>query len=186
MDLKAVPLKNWLIVAAAGGLLLWVAVDHADKTGASSIPAVENASNADDTEVAVRPSFAMDEAGVAEMISQIGPDWKDPILTMSHHDSLTNGQSISYNYKRRSASLFTLPDGRVWRIRLNVGWGDFCGDKSDIRHATEALVNLLSPGTDPKPLFTGARSDTVVVLTAPKADLRVGGRCVTMITATAS
>lgn len=58
----------------------------------------------------------------------------------SHPDSLSGGEARSVIFKDGSVSLFTMPDGQLWRARLTAGSGNRCNGSLAQRPAVARFV----------------------------------------------
>ena len=61
----------------------------------------------------------------------------------SARDDLTGGTSTMLIYPAGAINIFTLPDGKVWRVRLVAGQGDRCGSAADLSKGVEAVDQML-------------------------------------------
>ncbi|WP_343528725.1 hypothetical protein [Sphingomonas sp.] len=80
------------------------------------------------------------------MVGVVGFDrpWNGkPAHQTSTRDDLTGGMSTMLIYPAGAINIFTLPDGKVWRVRLVAGQGDRCGSAPDLSKGVEAVRQML-------------------------------------------
>ena len=116
-------------VVAIGATAFW----HAPRT-ASTSPAPVQAAAPTAPRLYPTPSEAL--TALKEVMPIDGESFGDN----SRPDSLSGGVARSVLFKDGSVSLFTMPDGQLWRARLTAGSGDRCNGSLAQRPAVARFV----------------------------------------------
>lgn len=136
-------------------------------------------------EPATRAAFPMDEISAEDLMAAFNNEWSGPIAQNDSDDSLTDGRHKMLMFKDRSLNLYILPDGRVWRLRANVGMGDRCGSRAEVKQVVEHLARTLMPHADASHVLSSIGGSSIAELDADEARLTVSNACVNSITLTA-
>lgn len=132
-----------------------------------------------------RPYFSLDEVDAEDLVGSMGAAWQTDVRPLENDDSLTGGRVKTLLFKRGSASLFILPNGKVWRLRINVGMGDTCARISDVKSVATIMAATFVTDVDAKSFIAQAGKEAFVKLHAKAADLVANDGCVASISATA-
>lgn len=91
-----------------------------------------------------RASFPISRDDLMVGIVGLGEPWRGkPSHQTTNRDDLTGGQSSMLVYPTGAISIFTMPDGNVWRVRLVAGQGDRCGRLADLDAGIAAIRQML-------------------------------------------
>ncbi|QPT08618.1 hypothetical protein [Sphingomonas paucimobilis] len=80
------------------------------------------------------------------MVGVVGMDgpWRGkPSHQSTNRDDLTGGESSMLVYPNGAIDIFTMPDGKVWRVRLVAGQGDRCGRAADLDAGVASIRQML-------------------------------------------
>lgn len=111
-----------------------------------------------------------------------------PVGSTSNFDAFSGGESRLDTFKGASANVYTLEDGRLWRARINAGFGDQCSSAlasvEAIRRFTALFGKTLSVAEEDA-LAKALQRDEVATATAGSVKFSASGGCIDTLTATA-
>ncbi len=142
-------------------------------------------------EVQQRPSFALDDTAALDAIAKLGTPWStQPFLDDARPDSLTGGYYHTLGNSGGSSDVFTLPNGRVWRVNLRVGVGERCGQPSQLEAAFSGLLAIVAPKAELDANTKVKLAKALRTRTGEDADLvgvnvKMSGGCVAALSLTA-
>jgi hypothetical protein len=136
------------------------------------------------------PSFDMDEVDARDLIDSLGRPWSGkPVLDQESEDGFTGGYSDLLLFDGGSATIYTLPDGKVWRLRLTAGFGERCGEVEPLFRAYPTVASRLtgsSSAPPPDALGEILNADLNQVVDLEGAKVTASGKCVRTVTFSAT
>ena len=90
-----------------------------------------------------RPHWSIGQREALSIVEQFGPE--DDASIRDNNDGFTGGRSISYTGRESIVSLYTLENGKIWRIRLQAGVSDRCRQFDRPLVLASQITRALSP-----------------------------------------
>jgi hypothetical protein len=141
-----VALLAWVVVTAVG---LYEGADEL-KTGVPTAARIADAQTPPSSLAESAPpspnvaaAWPVKASRVEEMARLLGSPWTgEPFDRSDSPDSFSGGASAAVMFKGGTILIFTIADGRVWRLRLLSGMANRCGPPIDQAAAISALASL--------------------------------------------